>query len=253
MRAVRKQQPPRNVSPDGHTARSWQQAEIAFQNGLAAAADRASYARATFDAMDKGKLRAVMYQEQGALCVYCERRVAEGYPPPRIDHWRPLSAEPQLALRWHNLYLSCATADTCDVRKHENALKAAPTDPDLPWPVDHAYEHCVGFTSYGEMYVRSDAPLSDAQRHALVLALGVWHDDVVKDNGVLNLNHPQLVAARIAALDVERTKLELRHKNRTATREQREARKAALLRERPLQAFVSICARWLERSLGTAR
>jgi uncharacterized protein (TIGR02646 family) len=253
MRTLRKPWPPADVSPDGQEARTWRQAEEEFLKGLETAVDPAGYARDTFDSMEKSKLRAVMYQEQGALCVYCERRVVEGHPQPRIDHWRPLSAEPRLALHWRNLYLSCMTAETCDIHKHESPLKAAPTDPDLPWPVDHAYERCVGFTSLGEMYVRSDAPLDDAQRRALVLALGAPHDDEVKDNGVLNLNHPKLVAARIAALDSERTKLDRQYRDRTATREEREARKSALLREQPLREFVSIRARWLDRSLGKAR
>lgn len=253
MRALKKPWPPADVSPDGQEARSWNQAEDEFLSGLATAADGATYARTAFDSMEKRKLRAVMYQEQGALCVYCERRVAEGFPHPRIDHWRPLSAEPHLALHWRNLYLSCATSETCDVRKHESPLKAAATDPDLPWPVEHAYERCVGFTSLGEVYVRSDAPIDDAQRRALVLALGVPHDDEIKDNGVLNLNHPKLVAARIAALDSERMRLERQYRDRTATREDRESRKSALLREQPLQEYVSIRARWLDRSLGKAR
>ena len=254
MRALKKPWPPADVSPDGQEARTWRQAEDEFLSALEAAADPASHARATFDSMEKSKLRAVMYEEQGALCVYCERRVAEGHPQPRIDHWRPLSAEPRLALHWRNLYLSCTTAETCDSHKHESALKATATDPDvLPWPVDHAYERCGGFTSLGEVYVRNDAPLNDAQRRALVHALGIPHDDKIKDNGVLNLNHPKLVAARIAALDSERTRLERQHRDKTATREEREERRSALLREQPLQEFVSIRTRWLDRSLGKAR
>lgn len=253
MRALRKPWPPVDVSPNGQQARTWRQAEEEFLNGLEAAADPVTYARATFDSMEKSKLRVVMYREQRALCVFCERRIAEGPPQPRIDHWRPLSTEPRRALQWQNLYLSCATPETCDTHKRESSLKAGPAAPDLPWPVDNAYERCVGFTSLGEVYVRSDAPLDATQRCALVLALGVPHDDEVKDNGVLNLNHPKLVAARIAALDGERTKLERQYRGRTAARDEREARKTVLLRQDPLQEFVSIRARWLDRSLGKAR
>lgn len=253
MRGLRKPWPPGDVSPDGRSARTWKQAEDGFLAGLPGAADPVGHARATFDSMEKRKLRAVMYREQGELCVYCERRVAEGHPAPRIDHWRPLSAAPELALHWRNLYLSCATATTCDCRKHESPFRADPADSDLPWPVDHAYERCVGFTSLGEAYVRTDAPLDDAQRRALVLALGMPHDDTLKDNGVLNLNHPALVAARVAALDSERSRLERDHKDRTASREERVTRAAELVKEQPLREFISIRVRWLERSLGKAR
>lgn len=253
MRGLRKPWPPGDVSPDGQEARSWKQAEENFLEGLPHTINRSAYARSTFDSMEKRKIRTVMYQEQGGLCVYCERRVEEGQPAPRIDHWRPLSAAPELALHWRNLYLSCATDTTCDCRKHESRFCADPTDADLPWPVDHAYERCVGFTSLGEAYVRTDAPLDDAQRKALVLALGVPHDDAVKDNGVLNLNHPALVAARVAALDSERSRLERDYKGKTASRDERIARATALLNVKPLREFISVRVRWLERSLGKAR
>ncbi|MCA9631157.1 MAG: hypothetical protein KC766_26020 [Myxococcales bacterium] len=253
MRGLRKPWPPGDVSPDGQEARTWKQAEEAFLEGLPRATDRSAYARSTFDAMEKRKLRAVMYREQRGLCVYCERRVEEGRPTPRIDHWRPLSAAPELALHWRNLYLSCPTDTTCDCRKHDAPLRADAADADLPWPVEHAYERCVGFTSLGEAYVRTDAPLDDAQRQALVLALGVPHDAAVKDNGVLNLNHPALVAARVAALDSEKSRLERDYGNKTATRDDRIARAAALLDGTPLREFISIRVRWLERSLGRAR
>lgn len=253
MRGLRKPWPPADVSRVGQPAQTLKQAEEQFLGGLATASSHVNYARDAFDDLEKRKLREVMYREQGALCVFCERRLAEGHPTPRIDHWQPLSREPQRALHWRNLHLSCATSETCDVRKHESSLRATPSDPDLPWPVDLPYERCVGFTSLGEAYVRSDAPLDDSQRRALVLALGQPHDDRVKDNGVLNLNHPKLVAARVAALDSERTKLDRMYKNRTASPEERASRRDGLLREHPLQEFVSIRARWLDRSLGKAR
>lgn len=254
MRGLRKPWPPGNVSPDEQQARTWKQAEEAFLEELPRATDRSAYARSAFDAMDKRKLRSVMLQEQGKLCVYCERRVdEEDHPIPRIEHWRPLSDAHELALHWRNLYLSCTTEMTCDCRKQDIPLRADVADPDLPWPVEHPYERCVGFTSLGEAYVRSDAPLDEAQRQALALALGMPHDDILKDNGILNLNHPALVAARVAALDSERSRLERDYKGKMAPRDDRMERAAALLCASPLREFISIRVRWLERSLGKAR
>ncbi len=253
MRGLRKSRPPADVSPDGQDARTLQEAEQLFLKSLKNAVDRVGHARATFDAMEKRKLRALMYLDQGQLCIYCERLVGEGHPAPRIDHWKPLSAEPELALHWRNLYLSCATDTTCDCRKRETRLCAEPGDADLPWPVDHKYERCVGFTSLGEAYVRTDAPLSDAQRKALTQALGVPHDNSVKDNGILNLNHPALVAARSAAVDSERSRLERDYKDKTATREERAALATQLIKNKPFRDFMSIRVRWLERSLGKAK
>lgn len=252
MRGIRKPRPPRDVSPDGQQPRPLQKAERDFLAALPAAADPSGFARSTFDGLEKGKLRAALYLEQGALCVYCERRVAEGQPVPRIDHWRPLGLNPNLALHWRNLYLSCPNPATCDCRKHETPLRASDEDPDLPWPVDHHYEHCVGFTGLGEMYVRADAPLNAAQREALVLAIGVPHDKVPMDNGILNLNHPTLVAARAAVIDEERSRLERRFRN-TASRSEREAIAAERLRDDPLPTFVSIRVGWLRKTLGVGR
>ncbi|MBK7781004.1 MAG: hypothetical protein IPJ58_09620 [Ardenticatenia bacterium] len=101
--------------------------------------------------------------------------------------------------------------------------------------------------------MRNDAPLDDAQRRALHLALGVPHDEAVKDNGFLNLNHPALVAARVAALDSERSRLERDYKGKAVTPSERMARAKQLRKDKPLREFISIRVRWLERSLGKAK
>jgi uncharacterized protein (TIGR02646 family) len=254
MRGLKKPRSPRNVSPDGQMRRSMQQAEKDFLAALPSEANKAICARSTFDALEKRRLREVLYAEQGSLCVFCERRIAEEqHPPPRIDHWRPLGANPDLALCWRNLYLCCATETTCDCRKQESPLRANDQDSDLPWPVDHAYEHSVGFTSLGEMYVRSDAPLSTAQRAVLALAIGAPHNGEKKNNGILNLNLPTLVAARQAALDSERDRLEHDYRGKTAGKADRAARAEAMLAKRPLLEYVSIRVCWLTRTLGEGR
>lgn len=253
MRRLNKPWPPNDVSQVGKQSKTMRQAEVEFLAALASAIDKSRCARTTFDDLNKAKLRAVLYVEQGSLCVYCERRVAEGYPAPRIDHWRPLGANPDLALHWRNLYLSCPTERTCDCRKHKTQLRADNDSPELPWPVDQDYEQCVGFTSLGEMYVRSGAPLNDAQRNALLLAIGLPHDNNTKDNGILNLNHPALVAARAAAIDSERSRLERDYKGKTASKADRQARAHTMLGEQPLRAHVSIRVGWLFKTLGAGR
>lgn len=253
MRGLSKPQPPTDVSPDGQQPRPLQQAERDFLAALPAATDKATFARASFDSLEKSKLRAVLYAEQGSVCVYCECRVAERHPPPRIEHWRPLALNPDLALHWRNIYLSCPNPATCDCRKREGPLRVADGDTDLPWPVDRDYAHCVGFTSLGEIYVRSDAPLDAAQRKALVLAIGVPHDETTKDNGILNLNHPALRDARAAAIDAERARLAGRFRNKRAMQSDREAIATMHLGADPLPDFVSIRVGWLRRTLGAGR
>jgi len=171
MRGISKPWPPADISPDSQPPRSLADAEHAFVADLPKATNRTAFARRTFDGLEKGKLRVAMYREQRSLCVYCERRVEECYPFPPIDHWRPLSRNPELALHWKNLHLSCPSGETCDGAKGQRPLKWDDADPDLPWPTDCAYERALGYTSGGEIYVRTDAVLDAATRSALELAI----------------------------------------------------------------------------------
>ena len=253
MRGISKPWPLDDVYPDGQAQVSLRQAETAYRAALPGEPDKLSLARSEFDRLDKQKLRREMYREQRSLCIYCEREIAEGYPTPRIDHWRPLSLDPSLALHWKNLYLSCTTPDTCDSAKGDQPFRWDDADPQMPWPVDLRYEDFVGFTSRGEIYVRPDVALTDATRLALVLAIADRPDGARVRRGIANLNHPALVAARAAAVDGERMRMEKDFRNRTVTRDQREERASELLARGQLPAFASIRVAWLRRMLGRGR
>ena len=245
MRGISKPWPPRDVYPDDHEPASLRKAERAFLAELAGVSNQAPFARSEYRRLEKRKLRAEMYREQRSLCIYCERRVAEGHPPPRIDHWYPLSREPGLALHWNNLYLSCHSPETCDSAKRDHPFRWDDADAHMPWPVDFRYEDVVGFTSRGKIFVRSDAALPDAIRRALELAIADRSDGTRVRRGIVYLNHPALVKARAAALQGERKRMERDFRNRTATRDQREERAAQLLGRDPRPAFVSIRVAWL--------
>ena len=253
MRGISKPLPPRDVRPAGQESAELGEAEGEYLAELPEAGGRASFARSEFDRLDKQKLRVVMYEEQRCLCIYCERPIAEGYPLPRIDHWRPLSSEPELALRWDNLYLSCPTVETCDTAKSDRALRWDDTDPHMPWPVDFAYEDVVGFTSRGEIYVRTDVELPDATRRALELAIADRPDGARVRRSIVNLNHPALVAARAAEVDGERARMARDLESRTVTEEDRQERASDLLGKDRHPAFVSIRVAWLRRRLGQGR
>ena len=253
MRGLAKDLPPVNVSPDGQAPRSFADAEQEFLAALPGRPNKVSFARSEFGRLEKRRLRRVMYGEQGALCVYCERELRENDGPPHVEHWRPLRAAPELALHWSNLYLSCATADTCDGAKGGRPLKANVTDPDLPWPTELAYESLVGFTSRGEMYVRDDVHMDKVARRVLELAIDDRLDDGRRRKAILNLNHPTLVAARSAALDSERTRLQRVFDHRLPTGDERERRAAQLLEREQLPEFVSIRVAWLRNRLGRGR
>ena len=250
MRGLEKPQPPANVSPDGQTPRRFVDAEWEFLADLEGRANKAQFARSEFDQIDKAKLREVMYGEQRSICVYCERRLSEGSPPPQVEHWRPLSASPEFAFHWKNLYLSCSTRDTCDSRKSARRLSAKDTDPDLPWPIDFAYEDVVGFTSGGHVFVNSDVTLDEPTRNALELAIDDREEDGRRRRAILNLNHPTLREARRAALDSERKALELQLGQHTPSADERAVRASQILARDPLPEHVSIRVAWLRKTLG---
>ena len=253
MRGLGKPWPPLNVSPDGQAPRRFADAEHQYREALAGRTNRARFARTEFERLDKAKLRHVMYREQRSLCVYCERRLSENEQPPHVEHWRPLSGDPEHALHWRNLYLSCSTIDTCDGAKRDQPLKADDADPDLPWPTELQYERLVGFTSGGEVCVRDDVPIDEATRRALELAIDGSQRGGIHRPPILNLNHRTLVAARRAALDSEQTRLRRDFERRTASREDRTARATRLLGQNPRPAFVSIRVAWLRKGLGRGR
>ena len=232
---------------------SLREAERAYLAALSVVTDQVSFARSEFDRLEKRKLRVEMYPEQHSLCIYCERRIAEGNSTPRIDHWHPLSLDRKLALHWNNLYLSCPSLETCDSAKGNRPFRWDDADPHMPWPVDRHYENVVGFTSRGEIYVRSDVALSNATRRALELAIANRPDGAHVRRGIVNLNHPALVAARAAAVDGERTRMEKDFSNRTATRDECEERATQLLGKNRRPAFVSIRVTWLRNTLGRGR
>ena len=250
MRGISKPWPPRDVYPDGHEAASLREAEDAYLAALPGAPNQASFARSEFNRLEKQKLRAAMCREQRSLCIYCERRVAEDHPTPRIDHWYPLSRDPRLALHWENLYLSCPRPETCDSAKADHPFRWNDSDSHMPWPVDVRYEDVVGFTTRGEIYVRSDVTLPDAIRQALELAIGGRTDGARVRRGIVNLNDPALVKARVAAVRGERKRMERDFKNRTATRNEREERASQLVGRTQLPEFVSIRVAWLRKTRG---
>ena len=253
MRGLAKPWPPSNVSPDGQASRRFTDAEREYLAALPGRLNRVRFAKAEFDRLDKAKLRQVLYGEQGSLCVYCEQELTDHDPRPHVEHWRPRSRDPEYALHWRNLYLSCSTTDTCGDRKGDRPLKGDDADPDLRWSTELDYERLVGFTSGGEMYVREDVHMDEAIRRALELAIHGHQHGGWQGRAVLNLNHPTLVAARRGALDSERTRLERDFWQRTASREERDARATQLLGREPLPAFLSIWVAWLRTTLGRGR
>ncbi|MDR0965155.1 MAG: TIGR02646 family protein [Myxococcales bacterium] len=232
MRRVRKTRPPANVSPEGQAACSLQEKAHRFLQELEKAPNRSSHARATFDSLHKAKLRDVLLREQHHLCIYCECRVEDDSRHP-IEHWRPLGAEPEHALNWKNLYLSCPTKETCDGAKDCSRLAVSEEAEQLPWPTDIDYERCVDFTSGGKVFVRPDSPLTHDQRSALNLAI----------SSILKLNAPRLVAARKGAIDSEKSSIDSDFNDRKVPTEALSVRVNSLLDEKNEKHLPYVSAR----------
>ena len=232
---------------------SLRDAEKAYLAALPGVSNQRTFARSKYEDLDNRKLRREMYREQRSLCIYCERQVTEGCPTPRIDHWYPLSRDPGLAMHWRNLYLSCHKLETCDSAKGDHPFRWHDAGSHMPWPVDLRYEDVVGFTSRGEIYVRSDVTLPAAIRRAIELAIAGRTDGARVRRSIVNLNDPALVKARSAAVRGERKRLAKDFENRTETSDEREERASQLLGRRQLPEFVSIRVAWLRKTLGRGR
>ncbi len=253
MRRISKPWPPGNVSPEGQDPQSMKAAEKSFLVSVRGSSDPARHARIQFfDCLDKSKLREVLLKEQRYLCVYCQARIGETTIP-RIEHWRPLSEVPELALRWQNLYLSCAFNATCDSAKGDRRLAWDEDDEDLPWPTDAPYHDWLGYSRGGKIYVQSNAPLSTAQRKALELALDDRRDGDRQRTSILNLNHPSLVSARKAIIDSERSRMDTDYPKRRASSEARHSRASGMLARKKYAKFISVRVAWLTKTMGKNR
>jgi uncharacterized protein (TIGR02646 family) len=253
MRGITKLAPPGNVSPPGQAPCSLVRAASNYSSGLPAAANPQRYARSEFDCMHKPALRGQLYVEQHYLCVFCEQEIQEGSQTPRIDHWRPVSLNLQDVFNWDNLYLACATPDTCDVRKGNTPLKWLALDPDLPWPVQFAFEDVLGFTSGGRVYVRNDVQLNQGTRQALELAIDDQSQNGVLRKAILNLNAPALREARAAAIDDEEAAVLSATGGQPPTPQQRQVQAMSILASARRPGFASIRVASLAGELGVGR
>ncbi len=246
MRGVRKSRPPGNVAPALQQARSFTQARLALKQELSAAgvSSPTSTARTAFESLDKGAIRLLLFKEQKGLCVYCEKPLptpgTEGDEArsgqtglPRIAHWEPIDVDPEKALDWDNLHLSCASKTSCDIVQGKRSLG-------LPVPNDERYEDQLTYSSLGELNVRGDARA--AISGALANAIGTRTSP-----GILSLNAADLLKARGDVISTIRTEIGQKFRGKRATRQALLKIADGLLALDPLPAFVSVQVDWLKR------
>ena len=115
-----------------------------------------------------------------------------------------------------------------------------PADPELRWPAVEAFERFIGFSSYGEVYVRGDVTMTPGFRRSLAAAI----------EAVLFLNHPSLREARKAVINDEGVPGGSTVAGRPTSRTGRRARAHEHLASKPLPDFVSARVACLRGELG---
>lgn len=62
---------------------------------------------------ETAQIRNALFQIQGSLCAYCERRTGEDSNDGHIEHFRNQADYPDLTLGWDNLFWSCNDESSC--------------------------------------------------------------------------------------------------------------------------------------------
>lgn len=222
--------------PDGIRGANWIGAGIALRRDIQALATlqaKRIRARTEFnDAVDKPVAAAVLAQEQRGLCAFCEQQVRAQNPVGRarirIAHWSPVSATPEQALDWTNLFASCSAPDSCDQHQRDQA-------PGFLNPGQEHWTRHMDFRADGSVAARPTAPpefqhaLQEPQRN-------LW-----------NLNSASIRAARQAAIEIELSEARDERDRRRAPKAEVIAQRVAALTGEPMpfqSAVLQAFERW---------
>lgn len=134
----------------------------------------------------KTAVKADLNQDQGGLCVYCEKRLAkhEG----QVEHIKPKAgpnAQPQLCFSYANYAHSCINSRTCGQKKGDGLLPIEPgpgCNAEWTLSTDGTIEPIAGLTrqrrhaveqTRGMLGLNSDSNLVDERRRWLLNAITV--------------------------------------------------------------------------------
>lgn len=117
--------------------------------------------RGLFDKMPKDEIRKALCQEQHGLCAYCMGKIVPKYGSMKIEHYKALSENKELALEYQN-YLGVCYGGEKDVgtKPHILCCDAARKEQKLtvnPW--DKRQMEAVGYKRNGEIFIRTDKGL----------------------------------------------------------------------------------------------
>lgn len=106
----------------------------------------------------KAEVHRSLLREQGYICCYCESRVQVN--DSHIEHFRPRSTYPDLALDYENLHCSCLQDLEPSQPRHCGHEKGSWFDERLISPLQSDCEKRFSFTPRGEIYARSSSDLA---------------------------------------------------------------------------------------------
>lgn len=147
---------------------------------------------------ERGQIREALLRDQGALCAYCQRRIANDEKRMKIEHWEARS-EGGGQLQWSNLLGVCPGNSRlegdrrfpfeqhCDDSRGNRALYLHPVEGQGPDPGQY-----LRYTSNGQIYAGSAPAAPD---------LAPEQQQAASDIEVLNLNARRLRAGREAVYD----------------------------------------------------
>lgn len=155
----------------------------------------------SLSAADKSELRNALVRDQGALCAYCQRRIASTEERMKIEHWNARSTSKKKTIfQWSNLLGVCLGDEAkecglrpgerhCDTSRGNAKLFLHPVEGEGPSPSEH-----LKYTHQGEV-----RPAADTQE---------LKNAVQSDIDVLNLNARRLKKARTEIFDALKQQLE---------------------------------------------
>jgi uncharacterized protein (TIGR02646 family) len=247
MRRIAKGEAPQNVAPDGAPPLRWVDAQKELIETLKRrdSNDHGVIARDKFDDLNKHIIRHALHHDQQNLCIFCERvltRHGENsrtllLEKIRIAHWIPINIDPHRAIDWTNVYASCDTKWSCDIKQGKQSLLE-----DSPGKLSR----WLTFNRLGEIWVSPNSPRElEQKKNDIQRIIGDPRKDEDKES-VLNLNDSMLKKARSGALKGLMKEMEQKLP-RNASTEEREQQALKLLALDPLPPFISIQVAWLRR------
>lgn len=182
----------------------------------------------------RSTLQDSLLKEQGYLCCYCMKRIVA--TSMSVEHWKPRSKFPELALDYDNLLAVCdgnqgqsPKDQHCDTQKGNKTLSLNPADP------NHASRLKIRYLPSTGKIESADCQLAQ------------------EIDSVLNLNHALLLASRKEVISRVRKWLSSLPPNASKAAVQQGLNLWQTCNEHRLPEYAGVAIYFLQKRLGNAR